>query len=204
MIRKIAVTTAAVATSIILAATGAGAAPGSYIPGGSQNLQPGTGSSTGTFTSDQNGRLTANSSAIGGNGRGGLLGGGTKISKGSAAANVKDSFFVDQGRYRVTVTYSGVQTSESATGNGTSDTVSDVSIFFSPAYFQGRVVATDRDPLDSGGTTVSSTIELSFTKGGTITVTGEIEANSTAKGNGNSAATSASTTSVAFTVQKIG
>lgn len=204
MIRKIAVTTAAVATSIILAATGAGAAPGSYLPGGSQNLQPGTGSSTGTFTSDQNGRLTANSSATGGNGRGGLLGGGTKISKGSAAANVKDSFFVDQGRYRVTVTYSGVQTSESATGNGTSDTVSDVSIFFSPAYFQGRVVATDRDPLDSGGTTVSHTIELSFSKGGTITVTGEIEANSTAKGNGNSAATSASTTSVAFQVQKIG
>lgn len=204
MFRKIAFSTIAAATAVVIAATGAGAAPGSYSPSGSQNLQPGTGAATGTFTSDQNGRLTANSSATGGNGRGGLLGPKTKASSGAAAANVKDSFFVDKGRYRVTVTYSGVATSESAVGNGTSETVSDVSVFFSPAYFQGRVVATDRDALDSGGTTVSHAVEVSFTKGGTITVTGEIEANSTAKGTGNSATTSASASSVAFTVEKIG
>lgn len=204
MIRNIAVTAAAAATAVILAATGAGAAPGGYLPSGGQQVQPGSGSSTGTYTSDQNGRLTADSSATGANGGGGLLGGKTKKSSGAAQANVSDSFFVDKGRYQITVTYSGVQANESANGNGTSETVAEATAFFSPVYFEGKVVGSDRAALDSGGTTVSQSFTVNFNKSGTVTVTGEIEANSTAKGNGNSAATSASTTSVAFTVEKIG
>jgi len=147
MIRKIVVTTAAAATVLILGATGAGAAPGSYVPSGTQVAKQGTGSASASITSDQFGRLTAESAATGGTKRG-LLGNKTKTSSGSAEANVSDSFLVDQGHYRITVTFSGVAAGESAAGTGAAQ---------AQVYAEAQAESTARGNGNSAVTSASTT-----------------------------------------------
>lgn len=198
MIRSF-VTAAAAATAIVLAATGAGAAPGSYVPGGGQQLDPGTGQSTGVFTSDPNGRLTVQTSATGGR-----QFGDPEPSSGSAQANVADSFSVSAGQYRITVTYRGVATREVPRGNAAGETVADLEAYFSPAPFQGFIVGSDRTDLDTGATSLSQSVVVTFVQPGTLTVTAEIEATSWAYAEGAKASAAARTTGVRFQVQKIG
>jgi len=198
MIRSI-IVVAAAATSIVLAATGAGATPGSYTPGGGQQLDPRTGNATGTFTSDPNGRMTVNTAATGGRQYG-----DPEPSSGTAQANVSDSFSVGAGQYRITVTYRGVATRELLRGNASAETVAEVEAFYSPAYFQGWIVGSDRDDLDTGATTVSQSLVVTFNEPGNLTVTAEIEASSWAYVEGARASAAARTTGVGFQVQKIG
>lgn len=198
MIRSI-VVAAAAATSILLTAAGAGAAPGGYVPGGGQQLDPKTGSATGTYTSDPNGRMTVQTSATGGRQYG-----DPEPSSGTAQANGSDGFSVGAGQYRITVTYRGVATRETPRGNASAQTVAEIEAFYSPVYFEGWVVGTDQTDLDTGATTVSQSLVVTFTERGNLTVTAEIEASSWAYSEGARASAAARTTGVQFQVTKIG
>lgn len=181
------------------AAIPATSAPGAYQPGGGQQLLPGTGSSTGTWTADPTGRMTVDTSATGGR-----QFGDPEPASGTAQANVTDSFAVNAGTYRVTATYRGVGTRETARGNASTETVAEIEAFFSPEPFQGWVVGQDETELDTGRRVLSQVLLVTLSKPGDLTVTAEIEASSYAYVEGAKAGAAARTSSVAFTVERVG
>ncbi len=203
MLRPLATAIASAAIAVAFAATTAAAAPGSYFVDGEEIVKNGTGTATADFTADAFGQMSVTSSAIGGTKKG-LLGNQTKPTTGTAEALVSEGYVVGAGTYKVTVTYAGARTTESATGNGAATGRVEVEATLATGLFDPVVLGGAQADLTSTARSTTVTFQFTLNKDSSFNVQAEIEATSTAKGKNNTASTSASSDAVTFSVQKTG
>ncbi len=196
--------TAGVAAVVLVAgAPFVAADPGAYYADGYTALVKGTGAVSGFVAADPFGRMTAESAATGGSKKG-LFGSSTRPSSADAVAYVTDAVAGSQtgeGRYRVTITYSGAYATEAARGTGQARGSVVGTVFIDEA-------AIGYASAELPGTAQQVVLRIDFNANfiGTpeVAVQAELDAASDATGKNNGADTEAYTSGVTFSLDKIG